>query len=263
MLLFREVIRMNDEYTRRGLMKTTGAAIVGGAGLSAASGTASAHSIGASVFTNTNLNVRTGPGLGYGIIETADQYTGMRIIDGPWSADGYTWWKHEVNGDADHGDRYTGYAVQQYTDMADFVYPANGQIVSTYWSSRDGGSRSHRAIDIAGDYGSSIRAAADGTIRQINDQGDSGCGLYLEMDHGGSYITRYCHLSDVDVSVGQWVNSGDHIAKMGNSGCNCITHVHFKIMRYDDCHTCAKNWPMTAGAWVYDRTGIEKNFPGI
>lgn len=254
---------ISSEFDRRKLMKAATASVVGTIGATAATGTAAAHVVGTPCYTTTGLNIRTGPGLNYGVIRTADQNTPMRVIDGPWYSDGYKWWRHEVGGHSGHHGCYTGYAVEQYSNHADFVYPTQGTIISTYWDSRDGGSRYHRGCDISGSYGQSVRAAASGTVRQTNYDPPYGCGYYIEIDHAGSYITRYCHLSSIDVSVGQSVGRNQHIGKMGNSGCDCVTHLHFKLMRYDDCHTCALNWPMHQGACVYDGSGIEKNFPGI
>ena len=254
---------MKEDISRRQIMKATGASVVAGAGVAANAGTAGAHYVGVPVFTNTGLNIRNGPGTNYSVIRTADENTPMKVIDGPWSSDGYTWWKYSIGGHHGHHGCYTGYAVEQYTDHSDFIYPCDGTVISTYWDTRDGGSRYHRGVDIQNDYGTSIKAAASGTIRQINDQGNTGCGLYLEMDHAGSYITRYCHLSDTDVSVGQTVNRGDHIANMGNSGCGCVDHLHFKLMRYSDSHDSALNWPMHQDGCVRAGQGLEKNFSGI
>lgn len=252
---------MSENYSRRKLLKATGGSIIGAVGATATSGTATAHTISTPTFTTANLNIREGPGLQYDVIETADQYTGMEVIDGYWLEDGYKWWKFRVNGDDDHYGRYSGYAVQKYTAHADFVYPAGGQVISTYWDSR--GDRYHRGIDIDGDYGQTIRASASGTVRQTAYDPPYGCGYYIEIDHDGGYITRYCHLSDIDVSEGEWVNRGEHIGNMGNSGCDCVTHLHFVIMRYGDDHDDKLNWPMDQNAHVWAYAGIEKNFPGI
>lgn len=253
----------NVDLSRRQLVKAAGGSIAGVTAATAATDTAAAHTVGTPCFTNTDLNIRNGPGLNYGVKRTAPQNTPMRVIDGPWSSDGYTWWRYRLGGHSGHHGCYTGYAVQQYTTHADFVYPATGTIISTYWDTRDGGSRYHRGCDIQNDYGTSIRAAASGTVRQTNYDPPYGCGYYVEIDHAGSYITRYCHLSSIDVSEGQTVGRNEHIGQMGNSGCDCVTHLHFKLMRYSDSHDSARNWPMHQDACVHAGLGMEKNFSGI
>lgn len=253
---------MKNNISRRELVKATGASIVGGVGVTATSGTAAAHYVGTPCFTSTDLNIRTGPGLNYSVIRTAPEGTPMRVIDGPWSSDGYRWWRYQIGGHSGYHGCYTGYAVQQYTTHSDFIYPSTGTIISTYWDTRDGGSRYHRGVDIQNDRGTSVRAAASGTVRQTNYQ-NPGCGYYIEIDHAGDYITRYCHLNDIDVSVGQSVNRNEHIGDMGSTGCDCVVHLHFKIMQGGDCHTCALNWPMHQDACVHAGDGIERNFSGI
>jgi murein DD-endopeptidase MepM/ murein hydrolase activator NlpD len=250
---------MPADYSRRTLLKATGGSIGGAVGAVAMSGTAAAHSKGTPVYTTTTLNIRDGVGLENDVKEEADKYTGMEVVSGPWNEDGYTWWGFKVNGDDDHHDRYTGYAVQKYTAHADFAYPTTGQVISTYWDSR--GSRYHRGIDIDGDRGQTIRAAADGTIRQTN-KIDT-LGRYIEIDHAAGYITRYGHLSDIDVNEGDSVSQDQHIGNMGSSGDTTVVHLHFVIMRGGDDHGDKLNWPMDQGAHVYSRTGIEKNFPDI
>lgn len=252
---------MKDELSRRKLVKAAGASVAAGVGATASSATAGAHYVGVPVYTSTDLNIRTGPGLNYSVKRTADPDTPMKVIDGPWSSDGYTWWRYSIGGHHGHHGCYTGYAVQQYTSHSDFAYPTSGTIISTYWDSR--GSRYHRGCDIDGSYGQSVRAAAGGTVRQVNYDPPYGCGHYIEIDHAGSYITRYCHLSDTDVSTGQPVNRNQHIGNMGNSGCDCVTHLHFKLMRYDDSHDSALNWPMHQDGCVRWGQGMEKNFSGI
>lgn len=252
---------MKINQSRRQLLRKTGVAAGAITATGALSAPAAAHGIGDPAYTTADLNIRSGPGLDYGVIETADDLTGLQVIGGPQSADGYTWWEFQVNGDPNHYDYYTGWAVEQYTDHADFSYPANGQIISTYYSPRSDGD--HRAIDIGSDYGSPVTAAAPGTVTQTNYDPPYGCGKYIEITHAGSYITRYCHLADIQCSDGKWVNRGEIIGTMGNSGCDCVTHLHFRIMRYDDSESNSIYWPMDMNARVWRDTGIEKNFPGI
>lgn len=247
--------------TRRQVLRTTGTTAAALTGASATAGTAAAHSVGQPAYTTTTLNIREGPGLGYDVIEEADDLTGLQIIDGPQSADGYTWWKFQVNGDDDHYDHYEGWAVEQYTDIADFSYPCHGEIISTYYDDRSDGN--HRAIDIADDYGTPIGAAYPGTVRQTNYDPPYGCGYYVEIDHAAGYITRYCHLSDIQCSDGESVSRGEIIGEMGNSGCDCVTHLHFRIMRGSDDESDSVYWPMDKNAWVWKDSGIEKDFADI
>ena len=243
---------MTHETTRRKFVTGTATTLAGAAALT---GSAAGHTVGTTVYTTANLNVRSGPGLNHGVIHTASENTGMYIVDGPWSADGYTWWEVQVNGDGDNG-RFQGYCVQQYTAHADFGLPATGEVTSTYWDCRDGCNRYHRALDIANDIGTAIHAAESGTVSYAG--WIDGYGYVVYVDHGGGYQTRYAHLNDIYVTDGESVGQYEHVGAMGSTGNSTGPHVHFEIRNGG-----ALNWPMRDGVTVYSKTGVPKNFSGI
>ncbi len=100
-----------------------------------------------------------------------------------------------------------------------------------YWS--NGSSDFHTGIDIAGSgaYGTNILAANDGTVIFVKTTyvPGKGYGKYMIIDHGGGYSTLYAHCSSISVKVGQKVNRGDVIGKVGSTGNSTGPHIHFEI----------------------------------
>lgn len=89
------------------------------------------------------------------------------------------------------------------------------------------GHRMHEGQDLAGAYGSPIYATADGTV--IYAGWKNGYGRLVEIRHRFGIETRYGHLSQIRVEVGQKVSRGDQIGDMGNSGRSTGTHLHYEV----------------------------------
>lgn len=106
----------------------------------------------------------------------------------------------------------------------------SGYYISTYFgydSDTYSYTRYHKAIDITGTgCGSPIYAANDGTVTKVTNNQD--LGNYIEINHNNGYKTQYAHLIDRGyVSVGQAVEMGQLIGRMGNTGESYGCHVHF------------------------------------
>lgn len=89
------------------------------------------------------------------------------------------------------------------------------------------GTRMHEGTDMAGPHGMPIHATADGTV--IHAGYDGGYGRSVEIRHGFGLMTRYAHLSAINVNVGEKVSRGDVIGAMGNTGRSTGTHLHYEI----------------------------------
>jgi len=92
------------------------------------------------------------------------------------------------------------------------------------------GSTFHCGIDIAGAgiHGASVVAAAPGIVSMTRTGG--GYGHRIEINHGNGVITRYAHLSSIDVREGQLVAAGQHIGRVGSTGASTGPHLHFHII---------------------------------
>ena len=84
----------------------------------------------------------------------------------------------------------------------------------------------HDGTDIAGcGYGSNIFAAQSGTVVQSSYKYDNG--QYITIDHHNGYFTMYAHLSARYVGVGTYVEKGQVIGAMGQTGFATGVHLHF------------------------------------
>lgn len=96
----------------------------------------------------------------------------------------------------------------------------------------------HNGIDISAGKGSTVTAFADGivTIAVKNCvEGNMNCGFgggnYVEIDHQNGYKTKYLHLTNNIVKVGQSIKKGEKIGIEGNTGYSFGSHLHFEIIK--------------------------------
>lgn len=87
----------------------------------------------------------------------------------------------------------------------------------------------HAGIDFRGAVGSPARATATGKVIKAGWNG--GYGRMVEIDHGEGFTTRYAHLSKVLVNVGDKVDVGDIVGKVGSSGRSTGPHLHYEVRK--------------------------------
>ncbi len=132
-------------------------------------------------------------------------------------------------------------AVQQTAgDMASHIpaIPPMNTDPSTYRMSSPFGYRSdpllgytkrHTGMDFACPPGNPIYATGDGVV-VLAKYDHSGYGRHVEIDHGFGYVTRYAHMSRLDVEEGQVVRRGDCIGLSGRSGRITGPHLHYEVI---------------------------------
>jgi murein DD-endopeptidase MepM/ murein hydrolase activator NlpD len=91
----------------------------------------------------------------------------------------------------------------------------------------NGGGATHAGVDMAGPLGTPIYASADGVVVRAGWVG--AYGNMVEVDHGRGLMTRYGHLSAINVNVGERVSQGDVIAAMGSTGRSTGSHLHYEV----------------------------------
>ncbi|WP_217144378.1 M23 family metallopeptidase [Streptomyces sp. AC627_RSS907] len=110
--------------------------------------------------------------------------------------------------------------VKNYTLTASFAQ--NGGM----WAHK------HSGQDFAVPIGTNVVAAHGGTVVKAggNGAGDGPAyGNAIVIKHGNGTYSQYAHLSQINVSVGQIVQTGQSIAKSGNTGNSSGPHLHFEI----------------------------------
>jgi len=89
--------------------------------------------------------------------------------------------------------------------------------------------RKHKGIDFAAPTGTAVYATADGQVISRAERFD-GYGKMVVIDHGFGYVTRYAHLQDFKVRVGQNIKRGEQIGYVGSTGLSTAPHLHYEIL---------------------------------
>ncbi len=103
-----------------------------------------------------------------------------------------------------------------------FIRPVRGGV-------RTQGLHGRNAVDIAAPIGTPIYAAASGRVVVSGWHSSTGYGYYIVIDHPNGTSTLYSHNSENLVEVGEWVEQGDVIARMGSTGFSTGPHLHFEV----------------------------------
>lgn len=122
----------------------------------------------------------------------------------------------------------------------DWAWPAKGKVIAGF---NDTGSA--KGIDIAGETGQPVLAAAPGKV--IYSGADlRGYGKLVIIKHNKTFLSVYAHNSQILVKEGQQVSKGQKIAEMGNSDTDRVK-LHFEIRQQGKSVDPAKFLPGAAG----------------
>jgi murein DD-endopeptidase MepM/ murein hydrolase activator NlpD len=99
----------------------------------------------------------------------------------------------------------------------------------------------HNGIDLRASIGTPIKAAADGVVAGVGNDGKYAYGKWIAINHQNGLITLYGHFSVQSVSAGQHVTRGQVIGYSGNTGFATGPHLHFTV--YDaTTFSIVKEW---------------------
>ncbi len=108
------------------------------------------------------------------------------------------------------------------------VWPVAGGQLADGFGYRDGG-EFHGGIDVIAPGGSPVVAVGAGTVTKI--EYDGGWGQYVMIDHGQGVQTLYAHMiaGSPVVVAGQFVEAGQMIGLVGDTGYATTTHCHLEV----------------------------------
>lgn len=90
----------------------------------------------------------------------------------------------------------------------------------------------HEGVDLASMAGTPVKATGDGVV--TNAERVPGYGNCIDIDHGYNYTSRYAHLRDMKVAVGDKVKRGDIIGNVGSTGKSSAPHLHYEVRYMDE-----------------------------
>ena len=144
------------------------------------------------------------------------------------------------------------FSKKQEKDCIPSIYPVNGYIIREFGEYTDpssGEKKFNKGIHIGAKIRSKVIAVAEGIIKTIGKQEDSG--YVVTIDHGCGYTTRYVHLmKNLKVKEGQKVKRHDVIGFLGDSGSKKEPFLYYEI-RYN-------NKPINPSSVILSRTKPEK-----
>ena len=108
--------------------------------------------------------------------------------------------------------------------------PENYYLSSKFGARRDPFTKrwaDHKGIDMAGWHKTPIMSGGSGVVVKAEKNGSFG--LYVEIDHGNGFISKYGHLSKIKVQKGDKVSDNQIIGLMGSTGRSVSTHLHYEI----------------------------------
>ena len=113
------------------------------------------------------------------------------------------------------------------------LHPVAGAKISSVYGANNRFHKFHRGIDLAAEMDTPVLAAAEGKVivstRSL--KGHKNYGTIIIIEHGNGLKSLYSHLNSTHVSKGDYVNAGELIGRVGQTGRATGPHVHFEILR--------------------------------
>ncbi len=105
--------------------------------------------------------------------------------------------------------------------------PVAGELMNSFGAPREGGGVSWKGLFIRAGQGAAVKAIAAGQV--VFAEWLRGFGNLIIVDHGEGYMSLYSNNESLYKQVGEWVQPGDAIASVGNSGGQPDTGLYFEM----------------------------------
>lgn len=130
-------------------------------------------------------------------------------------------------------------------------WPSRGRLAASFGSQREVGKLKWDGVLIAAPEGQEVRAVHHGRVAFADWL--RGFGLLLIIDHGDGYMSLYGHNQSLFKETGEWVEPGEVVAQVGNSGGRSTTGVYFGIRHNGEpinpIHWCQRIKGRKIAAW--------------
>jgi len=127
---------------------------------------------------------------------------------------------------------------------------AGGSVSSGFGAVAASTTRAHKGVDIVAPRGTPVTAPAAGVVQAATERyGDaSAYGTVVVLDHGDGWQTLFAHLDGFDVAVGDRVQAGQPIGRVGSTGKASRPHLHVELRRDGQRVDPASMLPLASGA---------------
>lgn len=146
---------------------------------------------------------------------------------------------------------------EEYLLERGLMVPVEGvspeRVPDTYWQARNGGARTHQAVDILAKRGTPVLSADSGTVLRLTRSTLGGITIYA-TDPARRFVFYYAHLDRYAEGLheGKAIAQGEVIGYVGATG-NApknTPHLHFQVMRYVDARTWWGGPPLDPRAFL-------------
>ena len=133
------------------------------------------------------------------------------------------------------------------------VLPVPGGVIGAHFGEYGMWSRYHTGVDFRAAYGTPIRAVKSGVVLYAGNSGNW-AGNHVAIKHADGKTTMYSHMSSMSARVGQTVQAGQVIGRVGETGRAFGAHLHFELypagVKYGDVYKAINPQPWLAANGV-------------